>query len=601
MKTSILFTTLAALLLLVSDQGVCQKPYRGAEYRTISTMTYGRFEVRMRTAGTSGMLSSFFTYYDPASPWNEIDIENMGRYTNEVQYNTIVPTQGDNHVQRQPVLFNPHAGFHVYAIEWTPAYVAWRIDGDEVYRQTGAHINLITRAQKLMMNIWQPADVNWAGSFSPAQLPVYAYYDWVKYYRYTPGVGDDFTLDWTDDFTTFDTQRWQKATHTWDGNNAQFVVANAVVQDGYLILCLTSNTTSGYSGGAIPTGDTDAPFPVSAWAYDSTIVLRFSEPLDPASAQTATHYFGGSGITYKSAMLRADGRTVDLEVSGMSLATPFILFTQNVKDLATPANTMALKTIRVVMPLTFPVRLDVGGDGAGEFLPDSAWTATKQYGSIGGTRVTIPSETPILNTNNAPMVRSSLRGISGYKVRVPNGSYSVTMFFVEDRYAENGKRVFVGSIEGKQTFGDLDIYKTTGKNSTLAIVTNGVAVTDNMLDISFVASVDSTTLSGLWIERESGHVGVRESERGRDEMSFSIYPNPSNASARFQLSQTAAGPASIAIVDQLGRTVSTMELGDLQPGRHEYVWSGDRLASGVYYCIFRTGGGTLVRRALLMK
>jgi hypothetical protein len=99
------------------------------------------------------------------------------------------------------------------------------------------------------------------------------------------------------------------------------------------------------------------------------------------------------------------------------------------------------------------------------------------------------------------MIRSSLQGISRYNVRVPNGTYTVTMFFVEDRHAESGKRVFTGSIEGKQVFGDLDIYKTAGRNAALPILSHGVVVTDNMLDISLVASVDSTTLSGLLIER----------------------------------------------------------------------------------------------------
>ena len=193
-----------------------------AEYRTIQAVTYGRFETRMRSAGVSGMLSSFFTYYDAASPWNEIDIETMGRYTNEIQLNTIVPTQADNHVLRFTVPFNPHAAFHVVGFEWTPDYVAWRIDGEEVYRQTGAHIAKLTKAQKIMMNIWQPAYVDWAGAFDPASLPVYAYYDWVKYYAYTPGTGDNFTIQWTDDFNSFNGARWQKATHSWDLCSSSF-------------------------------------------------------------------------------------------------------------------------------------------------------------------------------------------------------------------------------------------------------------------------------------------------------------------------------------------------------------------------------------------
>ncbi|MGA9119157.1 MAG: family 16 glycosylhydrolase, partial [Bacteroidota bacterium] len=171
-KLFLLFTGLAVIFF--SSSAPAQKPYRGAEYRTIGTMTYGRFEVRMRSAPVSGMLSSFFTYYDAASPWNEIDIETMGRYSNEIQFNTIVPANGNNHVQRQTVPFNPHAAFHVLGFEWTPDYVAWRIDGEEVYRQTGTHISQLVKPQKIMMNVWQPADVSWAGSFSAAQLPVYA-------------------------------------------------------------------------------------------------------------------------------------------------------------------------------------------------------------------------------------------------------------------------------------------------------------------------------------------------------------------------------------------------------------------------------------------
>jgi hypothetical protein len=583
-------------------EGRAQKPYRGAEYRTIGTMTYGRFEVRLRSSGVSGMLTSFFTYYDPASPWNEIDIEVMGRYTNEVQYNTIVPSQADNHVQRQPVLFNPHTGFHVYTIEWTPAYVAWRIDGDEVYRQTGTYIDQLTKPQKLMMNIWPPSYVDWAGSFNPAQLPVYAYYDWVKYYRYTPGSNDDFTLEWTDDFATFDTGRWQKATHTWDGNNSQFVTDNAVIRDGHLILCLTSNTTSGYSGGAIPTGDSQAPFPVGLWGYDSTIVVRFSEPVDPASAQTAANYFGGTGITYKTAALRADGQTVDVAVHGMDLATPFILFVQNVKDLATPANTMALKFSRVVMPLTFPVRIDVGGDGSGLFLADSAWSVTKQFGAVGGARVAIPSGTAIANATDATMTRTLLRGVAGYKVRVPNGSYKVTMYFVEDKYTAASKRVFRGTIEGKQVFPGLDIVAAAGgQNTEWRVEASGVTVTDNIMDMSFIASADSTVLSGLLIEREGGLMGVNGEVEPAEEDTFSIYPNPMNASARFLISQSVAGPSALSVYDQLGRVVATTQFGNLEPGKHEFAWSGSSLASGIYYCRLTTPSRSLVRRALLMK
>ncbi len=62
MRYSIYFTLF--LLLFFSDLTMANKPYRGAEYRTIESVTYGRFEVRMKSAFGDGIVSSFFTYHD---------------------------------------------------------------------------------------------------------------------------------------------------------------------------------------------------------------------------------------------------------------------------------------------------------------------------------------------------------------------------------------------------------------------------------------------------------------------------------------------------------------------------------------------------------
>jgi hypothetical protein len=150
-------------------------------------------------------------------------------------------------------MYNPHVGFHTYAFEWTPEHIKFFIDDQLVRNDENTYVQTLESGQKIMMNIWQPIWEDWVGPFDESILPVYAFYDWVKYYAYTPGTGNygsnnNFTLDWVDDFDYFDSNRWEKATHTWSANNAQFVQENAVLQYGYLILCLTDNTTSGYSG-----------------------------------------------------------------------------------------------------------------------------------------------------------------------------------------------------------------------------------------------------------------------------------------------------------------------------------------------------------------
>ncbi len=124
--------------------------YRGAEYRTKESFLYGRFEVRYKPAQREAVVSSFFTYhdFDNTTGWNEIDFEFIGRYSNSIQFNTITPGQ-KFHIRTQHIEFNPYSDFHDYAFEWTPDYVAWFIDGDEVYRQTGEHIATLQYARKL--------------------------------------------------------------------------------------------------------------------------------------------------------------------------------------------------------------------------------------------------------------------------------------------------------------------------------------------------------------------------------------------------------------------------------------------------------------------
>lgn len=237
--------TFLLLSLLFLFSGLMAKKYKGAEIRTNESFLYGKFEVKMKSCEASGMLVSFFTFYDNpdfAKNWNEIDIEILGRYKNEVQFNAIVPGSGgsrESHEHRHVLNFNPHDDFHIYAFEWTPDYIAWLVDGKEVYRQTDKHIKKMNRPQKIMMNIWPPQLWDWTGPWKESKLPLRVYYDYVKYYEYTPAKNDKFTLSWEDNFDKLDASRWSFATHTFDDNACDFDPGNVEFKDGYLILSLT--------------------------------------------------------------------------------------------------------------------------------------------------------------------------------------------------------------------------------------------------------------------------------------------------------------------------------------------------------------------------
>lgn len=155
------------------------KPYAGGEYRSVNRYGYGLYQVNMKPARHSGVDSSFFTYTGPSdnSPWDEIDIEFLGKDTTEVQFNYYTNGVG-NHEHLYKLGFDASKSYHTYAFNWQPTYIAWLVDGREVYRATS---NIPSHAGRIMMNLWPGIDVDsWLGAYDGV-TPVYAYYNWTAY------------------------------------------------------------------------------------------------------------------------------------------------------------------------------------------------------------------------------------------------------------------------------------------------------------------------------------------------------------------------------------------------------------------------------------
>ena len=376
---------------------------RGAELRTIDSILYGKFEARYKPAQGEGLVSSFFVYNDdyPNTPWVEIDIELLGRFPRVVDMNTITNT---SHLRTHFNPFNTHLDFFEYGFEWTPDYVAWFINGEEVYRQTADHVEDLNHSAKIMMNIWNPVYDDWVGFWDDRVLPRFAYYDWVRYASYTPGSGDtgtnnDFTHQWQDDFSEFDTTRWEKSdNHTWNGTQSIFITENAVFDDGYLILCLTDDEHIGYQ-------DQTKPYGLWARAKGDTITVRFSEELDPESSQMVNNYFI-TGVSVLSATLMPNQRTVKLNVSGLMPDSTYNLTLLGIKDDAQPPNTQLGEWLQIDMPqpLSFPLMINNAGSAYNEYLPDQLWSSAVEYGHmIGNYQFT---EEEISNTNQGDLYLS---------------------------------------------------------------------------------------------------------------------------------------------------------------------------------------------------
>jgi endo-1,3-1,4-beta-glycanase ExoK len=234
------------------------KEYNGAELFSKNTVKYGRFDVRMRTISGSGVISSFFLYYDNSylgspEPWQEIDIETLGKTNNVFQTNIITGNAASKATSEKLHTFdNLSQNYHTFTVEWTPNYIAWFFDGTEVRRTTDAQVTACREKEMTYrFNAWISDATSWAGAFNSSILPVYQLINWIKYSKYTPGSGpggSDFSPDWQDNFDTFDATRWAKGDWTFDGNLVDFSPNNIVVKDGYCIICLTKTGATGFSG-----------------------------------------------------------------------------------------------------------------------------------------------------------------------------------------------------------------------------------------------------------------------------------------------------------------------------------------------------------------
>lgn len=265
----------AAVSVLFMGNAVA-KDFSGAELYSLDEWMYGKYEARMYMGAISGTVSSMFLYANGSEiadgrPWVEVDIEVLGKNPGSFQSNIITGRAGAQNTSEKHHSVSPaaNAGFHTYGIEWTPDYVRWTLDGKEVRKAVKGQqsvngqdqVAALTKAQGIRFNLWSSESVDWVGNFATDKLPVFQFINWVKRYKYTPGQGpngSDFTLEWTDNFDTFDASRWGKGDWTFDGNRVDLTENNIYSQDGMLILALTRKGQERFTG-TVPVDNEASP------------------------------------------------------------------------------------------------------------------------------------------------------------------------------------------------------------------------------------------------------------------------------------------------------------------------------------------------------
>ena len=82
---------------------------------------------------------------------------------------------------------------------------------------------------------------------------------------------------------------------------------------------------------------------------------------------------------------------------------------------------------------------------------------------------------------------------------------------------------------------------------------------------------------------------------------YQNYPNPFNPTTTIAFSLPTRSRVELQVIDVLGRSVETRELGQLPAGDHQYEYDASNLASGVYFYRVITDTGNQTRKMVLVK
>jgi photosystem II stability/assembly factor-like uncharacterized protein len=105
-----------------------------------------------------------------------------------------------------------------------------------------------------------------------------------------------------------------------------------------------------------------------------------------------------------------------------------------------------------------------------------------------------------------------------------------------------------------------------------------------------------------WIFRTviSG-INISSQETPVENKLYQNYPNPFNPATRLKFDISEASDVKLAVYDMLGRKVSEILNGKLNPGTYEAEWNAEANPSGVYFYRLNAGTFTVTKKMLLIK
>jgi len=171
-----------------------------AEYTTgaVSTASsfhqqFGYFEAKAKIPIQPGALPAFWAWSADGNP-PEIDFYEAFGDSSELSFGMPVDCNDNGEFIGTGTSYEPDAPvdstFHVIGTAWTPEYVAWYVDGQEIHREDGFYVEECHTPEPMypMLNTYVLDEDSWAGDevigdHTEAAYPYTHEFEWVRVWQ----------------------------------------------------------------------------------------------------------------------------------------------------------------------------------------------------------------------------------------------------------------------------------------------------------------------------------------------------------------------------------------------------------------------------------
>jgi hypothetical protein len=245
----------------------------------------------------------------------------------------------------------------------------------------------------------------------------------------------------------------------------------------------------GFAAGQTRTYSVSFPIPSAAPAGTYTVQIAVLAPNGNAYAWNAS----AAVFTVTSS---GPSPVPAATTSPIATATP-----TSVPATSTPVPTASASPTATAIPTAATssaatLRLDAGSTSAYVGYNGNIWPADNGY--VDGNTVA-RGNIAIANTADPQLYQDERYGLTGYNLAVPNGTYTVRLYFAEtfSGVTSPGQRVFNVGVQGQSFLQNFDVYAAAGGWGTALVETTTASVTNGQLAISFAPLVQNTMIDAI--------------------------------------------------------------------------------------------------------